>query len=121
MRYLMAAIPFFLLACQVTPENSTTIPAIVSVALEIDGNRQDWDQIPKKFETPYFVSPWEDSTIRLTEFQAVADYKLPYFFFESEDSTLVTKPFSKELDGADGYRVEIFISADTSLAPYYCL
>ena len=121
MRYLMAAIPFFLLACQVTPENSTTIPAIVSVPLEIDGNSKDWDQIPKKFETRNFESPWDDTPFGSTHFQAVADNNWLYFCFEAEDTTLVTKPFTKELDVADGDRVEIFISADTSLAPYYCL
>lgn len=69
-----------------------------------------------------FSFPWEESTAPFTEFRALWGENHLHFRFDCQDDDLVLP------DGADAKervlgsdRVEIFLSPDLSLKPYFCL
>lgn len=69
-----------------------------------------------------FSFPWEGATPPFTEFRALWDESHLHFRFECTDEDLVLP------DGADAKervlgsdRVEIFLTPDLGLKPYYCL
>lgn len=69
-----------------------------------------------------FSFPWEESAAPFTEFRALWDESHLHFRFDCHDDDLVLP------DGADAKervlgsdRVEIFLSPDLSLKPYFCL
>ncbi len=69
-----------------------------------------------------FTFPWESRTAPFTEFRALWDETHLHFRFDCIDDDLVLPdgPTAKDrVLGSD--RVEIFLSPDLSLKPYYCL
>jgi len=123
MRYLtMVLLLGAMLAC--SPRESDRLPSVPAVAhapLAVDGYLQDWAALDTVFEVSDFHSPWRDTPFGPTRFRAIADSAWLYFNFEVADSLLVALPFAQESDVASGDRVEIFLSADSTLGNYYCL
>ncbi|WP_207514677.1 carbohydrate-binding family 9-like protein [Longitalea luteola] len=69
-----------------------------------------------------FSYPWEKEQAPATSFSALWDGSWLYCLFQVHDDsviTLVNKNDKLEVGASD--RVEIFLSPDTSLSPYYCL
>ncbi|MBB5035124.1 carbohydrate-binding family 9-like protein [Prosthecobacter vanneervenii] len=69
-----------------------------------------------------FSFPWEENAAPFTEFRALWDERHLHFRFDCHDDDIVLP------DGADAKervlgsdRVEIFLSPDLSLKPYFCL
>jgi len=120
MRYLLVILTFFIFSCQSDSDQIPTIPVVAGVTIHTDGEPGDWSAVSSFFETEDFKSPWDDSPYGKTRFRAVADRDTLYFCFEAADSTPITQPFTRELDVADGDRVEIFLSPDSTMASYYC-
>lgn len=104
--------------------NKEPVPTINFVnkpSILLDGDLQDWQNLSPDFEVRDFQSPWDAAATGSTTFKALRDSTWFYFSFDVEDSLIVSVPFEKEIDVADGDRVEIFLSGDTSLRNYYCL
>lgn len=97
------------------------IPVVEYAFIDINGDLSDWKRLPHVFETLDFQSPWSAKPFGRMVFRAIADSAWLYFSFEVNDSTLVSVPFTEELDVSLGDRVEIFLSGDVALTDYYCL
>jgi hypothetical protein len=68
-----------------------------------------------------FSFPWREGKAPRTTFRSRIDGEFFNFFFEVEDSEIVLAPFRRELDVAEGDRVEIFLAGSLTLDAYYCL
>jgi hypothetical protein len=69
-----------------------------------------------------FTYPWETAKAPATAFAALWDSKWLYLLYRVEDDSvniLVNKNEKREIGASD--RVEIFLTRDSSLTPYYCL
>lgn len=118
---LMAALS----AC--TPETGDTYQGPVyrvhatSTAPVLDGTGADpaWQHAELLTD---FRFPWEDRPAPLTQFRALWDDDFVYFQFDVEDPDLVIHEDTtrdKSVLGSD--RVELFISTNDTLNPYYSL
>lgn len=68
-----------------------------------------------------FTFPWEATTPPATEFRALHDDEHLHFRFDVADADLVLgsgETFKERVLGSD--RVEIFLTPELSLTPYYC-
>ena len=84
----------------------------------IDAQLGDW----KNFKcTVGLNNPWSLNNKDSTFFAYRVSNEYFNFYFKTIDSTLTTSPFDKELSVAEGDRVEVFFSTDTTLNNYYCL
>ena len=78
----------------------------------------DWSQADVLTD---FCFPWEERQVPVTEFRALWDEERLYFRFDCVDEDLVLGDGDTLKDrvlGSD--RVEIFLTPDLSLTPYYC-
>jgi hypothetical protein len=69
-----------------------------------------------------FSLPWQDGPAPRTEFRALHDEQQLYFRFDCVDHDLVLaegETVRERVLGSD--RVELFVTPDLSLNPYYCL
>lgn len=69
-----------------------------------------------------FCSPWEARPVPATEFRALVDEQSLYFRFDCHDDDLVLAAgdtAAQRVLGSD--RVELFMTRDLGLDPYYCL
>lgn len=68
-----------------------------------------------------FAFPWEDRPAPFTEFRALWNDTRLHFRFECEDADLVLADGATPAERALGSdRVEIFLTPDLSLRPYFC-
>lgn len=69
-----------------------------------------------------FTFPWQPGAVPLTQFRALCDDEQLYFRFDCIDHDLVLAGgdnVRERVVGSD--RVEVFLAAELSLDPYYCL
>jgi Carbohydrate family 9 binding domain-like len=69
-----------------------------------------------------FTYPWETETAPATAFAALWDRKWLYLLYRVTDDSVITfvnKNEKREIGASD--RVEIFLTRDSTLTPYYCL
>lgn len=69
-----------------------------------------------------FSYPWETETAPSTSFAALWDGNWLYCLYKVKDdsvNTLIIKNEKREVGASD--RVEIFLTPDTTMTPYYCL
>ncbi|MGX5819855.1 carbohydrate-binding family 9-like protein [Chitinophaga lutea] len=92
----------------------------------LEGNKPDvrqprhaaWDRCD---EIKPLHEPWQQRKKGDTRFRAGYDSDYFYFRFLVTDSLLVSVDGNAEIAVANGDRVEIFFSGDTTLREYYCL
>jgi len=69
---------------------------------------------------PLTDNAWKSDPVERTIFRAAYDHSFFYFLFQVEDDKIITSQKKDEVSVTDGDRIEIFLSRDTSLNPYYC-
>ena len=100
---------------------SYTVNRIPTDVMHING-KGDNDWWKKANVLADFTYPWEKEAAPATAFGALWDGKWLYLYYRAADDsviTLVNKNEKREIGASD--RVEIFLTRDSSLTPYYCL
>lgn len=121
----MISVAFAFLCASSLPVIAQVAPALYTGysggnAVTVDGviNKREWKRVVPERD---FVYPWREEQAPATRFYAKVDDGFFYFAFRANDADIVLHDFSKELDVAEGDRVEVFFSADPDLREYYCL
>jgi len=103
-------------------EKSYEVRCLKEHGIKIDGilSPKEW---PEKSWLSDFAYPWRKEEPPRTRFCYVTDGKFIFFAFECRDQDLVLhgKTPPREEKVAEGDRVEIFFSRDTSLKEYWCV
>ncbi|MFL5747059.1 MAG: carbohydrate-binding family 9-like protein [Niastella sp.] len=69
-----------------------------------------------------FTFPWEPDKAPATSFSALWDGEWLYCLYQATDDSIITPVIkNNKIDAGASDRVEIFMTRDTSLLPYYCL
>jgi chondroitin AC lyase len=99
-------------------KNIFTVSRISPSTISVDGKLENrWLQTDS---ITTFISPWKNTTAGPTTFRAAHDSSYFYFIFTVSDSKVIAPTDAEEASVTKGDRIELFFSADSSLATYYC-
>lgn len=100
-------------------QSKLSIP-VLEKQIKVDGviAQHEWQQAAM---IENLISPWEAVDQDKTKFRTFISDTYFNFFFQVEDDTPITVPFKKEASVAEGDRVELFFSNDSTLTKYYCI
>lgn len=119
-RYIyIFSVALLLFSCKNSTQPILSIP-LLEKEIKVDGviDKKEWQQA---IVIENLLSPWDTDYQDKTTFRVFASNVYFNFFFHVEDSTFITVPYEKELSVAEGDRVELFFSKDTTLTKYYCI
>lgn len=88
--------------------------------IRVDGNVTDksWDSCDVVKNLP---CPWDTTASGTAQFKACYDENFFCFSFSVKDSIGLYQNEKNEIAVANGDRVELFFSSDTSMSNYYCM